>query len=83
MGKLKLKMSSDIGDILTREELKRVFGGTGSGSGSGTTICSATCTGSSSISLNCDGTCEAVADNYVKCTDEKGMTYAKCSFKKE
>lgn len=30
MVKLKLKMPSDIGDILTREELKRVFGGVGS-----------------------------------------------------
>ena len=32
MVKLKLKMPSDIGDILTREELKHVFGGSGSGS---------------------------------------------------
>ena len=34
MTKLKLKMPSDIGDILTREERKHVFGGYGSESGS-------------------------------------------------
>lgn len=35
MKKLKLKISSDIGDILTREELKKVFGGSDSGSMTG------------------------------------------------
>jgi len=35
MTKLKLNISSGLGEVLTKEELKRVFGGTGSGSGSG------------------------------------------------
>lgn len=33
MAKLKLKNLSNIGDVLTSEELKLIYGGTGSGSG--------------------------------------------------
>ena len=59
MVKLKLKMPSDIGDVLTREELKNVFGGTGSSSwnGSGTEFGNGSggkCGGnSSSLSSSC------------------------------
>ena len=35
MTKLKLNLAHGAGEILTREELKKVLGGTGSGSGSG------------------------------------------------
>ncbi len=35
MTKLKLNLAQGAGEILTREELKKVLGGTGSGSGSG------------------------------------------------
>jgi len=34
MAKLKLRNLSNIGDILTSDELKHVYGGEGSGSGS-------------------------------------------------
>lgn len=51
MTKLKLNLAHGAGEILTREELKKVLGGTGSGSGSGDDIdcptsqnqCSGTC----------------------------------------
>ncbi len=38
MTKLKLNLAHGAGEILTREELKKVLGGTGSGSGSGDDI---------------------------------------------
>ncbi len=34
MTKLKLNLAHEAGEVLTREELKKVLGGTGSGSGS-------------------------------------------------
>jgi len=40
MAKLKLKNLSNIGDVLTCEELKHIYGGEGSGSGSYIDPCS-------------------------------------------
>ncbi len=57
MTKLKLKIQSGLGEVLTKEELKHVFGGSGSGSGSGSNkpFCSKKkiCPGGSIVS--CEG----------------------------
>lgn len=43
MAKLKLKNLSNIGDVLTSEELKHIYGGDGSGSGVGSEPISCFC----------------------------------------
>ena len=54
MAKLKLKLPKNLGDILTKEEMKKVLGGTGSGSLLGSGDFESTNTGSScSISTVC------------------------------
>lgn len=43
MEKLKLKNLSKVGDVLTSEELKLIYGGVGSGSGSGNSPINCVC----------------------------------------
>ncbi len=53
--KLKLNLAQGAGEVLTREELKHVLGGTGSGSGSGTLVGTDTCKYAGDG--KCEGTC--------------------------
>ena len=75
MDKIKISNLAKSQEALTKEELKQVLGGIKSGI-SGLSIeetrCSTTCTDSEPISILCKGSCEAVPDNYVKCTDSDG-----------
>ncbi len=74
MSKLKLKLPENLGDVLTKDEMKKVVGGVGSYDGSGSiSICSvsATCKNGSgsehTISItNCHGRCSSGLE-YVKC----------------
>ncbi len=75
MTKLKLNISLGLGEVLTKEELKRVFGGTGSGSGSGSGSdeCATT-----SHTLGCSGLNENDACYY--CNIEKKVKSGHCKF---
>lgn len=67
MTKLKLNLAQGAGEILTREELKKIVGGTeGSGSGSSCSI-SFTCP-DKSTTVSCNGTylCEPYKKNGVQ-----------------
>ncbi len=62
MTKLKLNLAHGAGEILTREELKKVLGGTGSGSGSGGgCTCNATANAEQAEYLACTGTCPSIS----------------------
>jgi hypothetical protein len=69
MKKLKLAVLNDIGEVLTREELKKVFGGETSGSGSTPKIDA--CKGKSSGS-SCSFTDSNGATSYGKCVSIYG-----------
>ena len=61
MTKLKLNLAHEAGEILTREELKKIVGGTdGSGSGS---------TGSCSISFDCNNNYGVTGGGTISCSD--------------
>ncbi len=63
MKKFKFKNSSDIGDVLTREEIKHVFGGNYGGS-SGSKPCSGKGEGAPCEWKNRWGTCRYFPFNY-------------------
>ncbi len=70
MTKLKLNLAQGVGEILTREELKKVLGGTGGGSGSGT--CSGDALGEDAAAkLICSGTCPSISGYQQKCRKAK------------
>lgn len=76
MKKLVLKSIFDKGEVLTRAQLRKVMGGTGSGSAN----CSATCTCSGgqtfTISIgNCNGVCTSFdgPNGMVECEDLDGI----------
>ena len=61
MTKLKLNLAHQAGEILTREELKKIVGGT-EGSGSGSCTCNGYASGEEQAhSLICAGTCPNVS----------------------
>ncbi len=68
MEKLKLKSSQKIGTVLSDEELKHVYGGTGSGSNVGRCSVHLTCPDGKELSItDCIGSCTSSYE-YIKCT---------------
>ena len=68
MGKLKLKLPENLGDVLTKDEMKKVVGGIGSGSMSGSGALGGSSSGSGcSISYDCPDkkTTASCSGNYV------------------
>ncbi|MBR5657245.1 MAG: hypothetical protein IKW98_11305 [Prevotella sp.] len=64
MKKLKLNLSPNLGEVLTKDELKHVFGGSGVGSGSGS---------SSGTLENCG--CSGKKENDSCCYYKDGTKY--------
>lgn len=87
MEKIKLKFSPEIGEILSKDDLKNIFGGIGSGidtgddtgSNDGKSICSTTCRhnaqGVLSVGIMCKGGCRAVDEVSVTCIDTQVTKY--------
>ena len=77
MTKLKLNLAQVVGEILTRDELKRIVGGT-EGSGSGSCTCYGTANAEQADSLVCAGTCPSISmgnDNYYQQDCRKAFDY--------
>lgn len=54
--------------VLSENEMKMIFGGSGNMSSSGSTDCSTTCDNGDTIEIkNCNGTCTADDGRWVEC----------------
>lgn len=66
-------------EILSREELKKVLGGTGTGSESGSTSCSAECSDGTKISFdNCNGACFRDDGSIITCKEATFILTKEC-----
>ncbi|MFZ1237696.1 MAG: TIGR04149 family rSAM-modified RiPP [Prevotella sp.] len=84
MKKIKLEKVNEIGEVLSKKELKCIFGGDGSGNSSSPssprTSCSTTCppeSGMEGIAIECSGPCKAVDNEYVMCIGTDGFATCK------
>ncbi|GAA4102840.1 hypothetical protein [Mucilaginibacter panaciglaebae] len=81
MKKLQLKLDG-VKDMLTREQMKKIMGGSGSGSASGSgsgTSCSASCpSGQSATITNCHGDCTG-HDGYAECVGAHNTLKKNCA----
>ncbi|MFA6831632.1 MAG: hypothetical protein WCR36_05125 [Bacteroidaceae bacterium] len=83
MKKIKLNLYPEVGEVLSKNELKHIFGGIGSetasGSNDGKVLCTTTCRhnaqGVLSISLLCEGSCQAINETSVTCSDTQATKY--------
>jgi hypothetical protein len=81
MKKIRLNVANlEATEVLSREQLKSIFGGSGGSGSSGSTNCSTTCKGTSdTIEIeNCIGTCTATDGVSVKCEGPTATLEKKC-----
>lgn len=77
MKKLKLKLDDLVpNELLTREQLKNVFGGDGPGGGSGSySTCTVTCPEGGSVQVQCVGDCGTSEDSAYCIAGDDGHHY--------
>ena len=72
-----MKNLSEIGTTLSRDEAKSVVAGAATKlminpRGAGLTTCSTSCTNGSTVTIDCDGHCTSVNEQYVVCNKTGG-----------
>lgn len=74
------KINFKDASLLNENEMKHVFGGSGSTSEGGTTSCSTTCgSGAESIEITgCNGTCTSIDGVSVSCSGAKNVITKNC-----